>query len=62
MKYCELVVFMIMNVIMTRKIVRLLLVSLKKVRTLNLVFGFVHAACENAWYAAPFLLFQSYKI
>ena len=50
MKYCELVVLMIMNVILTRKTVRLLLglVSLKKVQTLNLVSGFVqHHMCEG---------------
>ena len=39
---------MIMNVILTRKTVRLLLVSQKKVQTLNLVSGFVqHRMCEG---------------
>ena len=48
LKYCELVILMIMNVILTRKTVRLLLVSQKKVQTLNLVSGFVqHRMCEG---------------
>ena len=48
LKYCELVIFMIMNVTLTRKTVRLLLVSPKKVQTLNLVSGFVlRRMCEG---------------